>query len=112
MFNIVSLENSNNLVRGISDGETDIALTHLDWNGNIHVVVKSEEEASILMGDVTGDGKVAMGDVVKLARAVAWNLNFTEKERSAADVTGDGKVAMGDVVKLARFVAGDLESLE
>ena len=63
------------------------------------------------MGDLTGDGKVAMGDVVKLARAVAGNITLTDAEKKLADVTGDGKVAMGDVVKIARFVAGDLKNL-
>lgn len=57
-------------------------------------------------GDVIPDGVVAMGDVLKVARAVAGSVTLTEEERTAADVTGDGDVAMGDVVMIARFVAG------
>lgn len=62
-------------------------------------------------GDVTGDGEVAMGDVVKVARAVAGGVTLNEDEKEAADVTGDKEVAMGDVVKLARYVAGSITSL-
>lgn len=66
---------------------------------------------TIIKGDVTGDGQVAMGDVVKLARAVAGNTILTDTEKDAGDVTGDGQIAMGDVVKLARFVAGTIKEL-
>lgn len=62
-------------------------------------------------GDVTGDGVVAMGDVVKVARAVAGNIILTEDEKKAADVTGDNVIAMGDVVKIARYVAGSVKEL-
>lgn len=62
-------------------------------------------------GDLTGDGDIAMSDVVKLARAVAGSATLTEEEKFAGDLTGDGEVAMGDVVKLARFVSGTITSL-
>ncbi len=62
-------------------------------------------------GDATGDGVVAMGDVIKTARAVAGGINLSDKEKTAADVTGDGDIGMGDVVKLARFVAGSISEL-
>ena len=63
------------------------------------------------LGDVTGDGEIAMGDVVKLARAVAGYTTLTPQEKTLGDVTGDGEIAMGDVVKLARYVAGYISSL-
>ena len=63
-------------------------------------------------GDVTGDGIVAINDVVKTARAVAGSLTLTAEEAALADVTGDGVVAINDVVKLARFVAGSIATLE
>ncbi len=62
-------------------------------------------------GDVTGDGQVAMSDVIKIARAVAGYITLTEQEKALADVTGDGRLAMGDVIKIARYVAGYIDSL-
>ena len=50
-------------------------------------------------GDVTGDGEVGMGDVIKLL----WNQTYVGQypvDPWAADVTGDGEVGMGDVIKL------------
>ena len=64
-----------------------------------------------IKGDLTGDGAVAMNDVIKLARAVAGNVTLTADEQTAADVTGDGDIAMNDVIKLARFVAGTIKEL-
>ena len=68
--------------------------------------------ASGTRGDVTGDGVVAINDVVKLARYVAGNITLLAHEKEAADVTGDGVVAINDVVKLARYVAGNIASLQ
>lgn len=74
-----------------------------------NVLVKSG--LSRKKGDLTGDGDIAMGDVVMLARAVAGKITLTDEQKIAADVTGDGDFAMGDVVKLARYVAGDIKEL-
>ena len=78
---------------------------------NAFIHYGSEDSPDGVKGDLTGDGVVAMGDVVKLARAVAGNLTLTLEEQLLADVTGDGVIAMGDVVKLARYVAGNLSDL-
>ncbi len=69
------------------------------------------KEIKYKKGDVTGDGEIAMGDVIKLARAIVGSVTLYADETQAADVTGDGEVAMGDVVKLARYVAGSITSL-
>lgn len=65
-----------------------------------------------VLGDVTGDGKVLMNDVVKLARAAAGFVTLNSQEQALGDVTGDGKVLINDVVKEARFVGGFITSLE
>ncbi len=85
-----------------------------DQNGTAIPVSFAAGKVSVGMGvkgDLTGDGNVAMGDVVKVARAVAGYIILSAEEEALADVTGDGKVAMGDVVKIARFVAGYIDSL-
>lgn len=62
-------------------------------------------------GDLTGDGNVAMGDVLMAAKAVAGKVTLTETQKDMADVTGDREVAMGDVLKIARYVAGAVKEL-
>ena len=52
-----------------------------------------------ICGDVTDDGEVGMGDVIKLL----WTQTYAGQypvDSWAADVTGDGEVGMGDVIKL------------
>lgn len=60
-----------------------------------------------LQGDVSGDGKVDMADVMKLARYVKNGEKYPLGDTvplSGCDITGDGKVDMADVMKLARYV--------
>ena len=52
-----------------------------------------------------------MGDVLRLARAVAEYTTLTPQEKALGDVTGDGEITISDVVKLARYVAGYITSL-
>lgn len=57
-------------------------------------------------GDLTGDGKITMADVIRLARGAAGYATLTEQEQKAGDVTGDGKITMADVIRIARYAAG------
>jgi len=62
------------------------------------------EAAKAKPGDVTGDGKTDIMDVIRLLKKVSgWEV---EIEDSAADVTGDGKVNIMDVIRLLKFVSG------
>jgi len=57
-----------------------------------------------LPGDVTGDGKVDIMDVIRLLKKVSeWKVDIVEKN---ADVTGDGKIDIMDVIRLLKAVSG------
>lgn len=59
----------------------------------------------VVRGDVTGDGKVLMGDVMKAANyTLDSSVMPNDYDRVAGDVTDDGKVRMGDVMKIANYV--------
>lgn len=54
-----------------------------------------------LMGDVSGDGKINIGDVSKLYSHIKGTAIITDSiSINAADTNGDGKINMGDVSKL------------
>ena len=54
-------------------------------------------------GDVTGDGKVNLSDVVRLLKYVSkWDVTINAAN---SDVTGDGKVTLSDVVRLLKYVS-------
>ena len=55
-------------------------------------------------GDVTGDGKVNLTDLVRMRKYLAgMDVVF---DVDAGDVTGDGKVGLADLVRLRKYLAG------
>lgn len=64
-------------------------------------------EAGYLLGDITGEGKVNMGDVAKLYAHIKGTSILTEETGlDRCDITGEGKVNMGDVAKLYAHIKG------
>lgn len=60
-----------------------------------------------LIGDITGEGKVNMGDVAKLYAHIKGTSILTEETGlNRCDITGEGKVNMGDVAKLYAHIKG------
>ena len=54
-----------------------------------------------VMGDLTGDGKLNIGDAARLYAHLRGNAPLTDAEvLLRADMTGDGELNMGDVAKL------------
>jgi len=65
----------------------------------------------VLLGDVTQDGKINIGDVDRLYRYVMGYVELDVNQKKAADVTQDGRINIGDVDKLYRYVMGYIETL-
>ena len=60
-------------------------------------------------GDVTGDGKVNIGDAGKLYAHVRGSVLLTDATALfQADITGDGNINMGDVAKIYAQVRATL----
>ena len=60
-----------------------------------------------LIGDISGDGRVNMGDVAKLyAHIKGTSILTDETGLDRCDISGDGKVNMGDVAKLYAHIKG------
>ncbi len=112
--NIVTVD-KNGRIKGVGKGEAYVYFrfdnAHIPGSREFNIGCKVTVKSKTVKGDVTGDDEVAMGDVVKVAKAVAGSITLTEDEQEAADVTGDNEVAMGDVVKMAQFVAGAITEL-
>lgn len=52
------------------------------------------------LGDVTGDGRINMGDVAKIyAHTKNTGLSMDDYQMECADITGDGKINVGDTAK-------------
>ena len=107
----IALVNDDGVVTAVKAGNVTITAKAKDEGGKSATCVMTVLSSKGVKGDLTGDGNVAMGDVVKIARAVGGYITLTPEEQALADVTGDGKVAMGDVVKIARYVGGYIDAL-
>ncbi|HEY3282606.1 MAG TPA: dockerin type I repeat-containing protein [Armatimonadota bacterium] len=74
------------------------------------LLLASPLRAATLRGDLNGDGKVSIVDVVRCLELVAGTVPLTPELTSAADVapppSGDGQVGVADLVRLLRYVAG------
>lgn len=60
----------------------------------------------VVTGDVSGDGKITITDVVKLQKSVVGSDRLSGAYAKAADINGDGKVTITDVVQAAQVTVG------
>ena len=69
-------------------------------------------DPAIIPGDVTGDGVVAMNDILKINSYLLKRIQLTDAELAAADVTGDGYVAMNDILKINSYLLKRIQTLQ
>ena len=102
------------------DTEVAVALTDgLDSNlsdedGNPVSVTITAGKITVtrgILGDVNGDGSVAIADVVLLNRSVLGKVTLTDTAKKLGDVNGDGNISIADVVKLNRYVLKKITAL-
>lgn len=88
---------------------TDICSTP---GGILLVVEKDEEEpdSDVILGDITGDGKITSIDITMVQQALKGNSALTEKQLAAADVNGDGKMTALDVTLMKMYLQNKLDS--
>lgn len=67
--------------------------------------------ASVL-GDITGTGNSAVGDVAMLYRYIKGKNKLESYESAAGDIVGDGQIKINDVGMLYRYVKGRIPTLE
>lgn len=67
---------------------------------------KAEKTEGFKIGDIDGDGKIAMADLMMCLHHVSGRKLLTGREFQAADIDGDGTVAMKDLMKILHYVSG------
>ena len=68
------------------------------------------DAAPVLMGDVTGDGRVTIRDIATLRLYLAGNLSqeLTDAQLEAGDIVADGRITIRDVAYLRLLIAGKI----
>ncbi|MDB5500400.1 MAG: methionine synthase [Tardiphaga sp.] len=108
---------SHALVHGITEYiDEDTEAARLTVVRPLHVIEGPLMDGMNIVGDLFGDGKMFLPQVVKSARvmkqAVAWLMPFMEQEKAdnlAAGITGDGRKNAGKIVLAT--VKGDVHDI-
>ena len=73
----------------------------------IELSTETKEYTIVVYGDINGDGKITMSDLVKSANYLIDETIISEDcYKEAIDVTKDGKVRMSDIIKLSNILIG------
>lgn len=97
--------------QSVSPGTYSLVVSKKDHATRTYELTVEKEDITenikiCLLGDVTGDGKVKIGDYSKILAHVRGTATLTGYEFACADVTGDGKVKIGDYSKVLGHVRG------
>ena len=73
----------------------------------IELSTETKEYTIVVYGDINGDGKITMSDLVKSANYLIDETIINEDcYKEAIDVTKDGNVRMSDIIKLSNILIG------
>ena len=111
---------SGNYLTGVSPSTSVSAMNRAGYtiyNGSTKVtsglvgtgmtaVSSSATVTIVVTGDVSGDGKITITDVVKLQKSVVGSGSLSGAYAKAADINGDGKITITDVVQAAQVTVG------
>lgn len=97
-----------------SNQQTDL-ITLTDTDHDVVISVKEDATCQVYYGtygDVTGDGKMNIGDAAKIYSHLRGSKPLTNEAILAfADATGDGRVNMGDVAKIYASIRATIPAL-
>lgn len=71
-----------------------------------------KEYTAVILGDITGDGKIDIGDVAKLYQHLSGAFDMDKEFKLAGDVDKNSQLELNDVTKLYQYIRNDIESLE
>ena len=92
--------------KGVQIGNNDLIGTGY----TITISMNGQEktyEASIL-GDIDGNGKTSMVDIVKANQGMLGKINLTNAQKKAADTSGDNRLTLLDIVRMNQAYLGKI----
>lgn len=68
----------------------------------------SSEYNVVIYGDVNGDGKVTIVDLLRVQKIILNSINLSEPYVKAADTNKDGKVTIVDLLRVQKHILGSI----
>lgn len=67
---------------------------------------KDWQETVKSSGDVNGDGKISVVDLLKIRKTILGSGQLSEEEKNRADVNGNGKIDIIDLLRVQKIILG------
>ncbi len=94
---------SDGVIKAVGVGEATITVKTITGEKIVKCNVTVIDPSLFKVGDLNGDGNIAIADLVCFAQFLAnWDIGILE---SASDCDGDGSVTISDLVRLAQYLA-------
>jgi len=95
----------------VSDDGSLISGSSLVCTGNLIYTLGADGKVLdsltlVILGDVTGDGKIGASDYMKIKKAIANSSLISGAFVEAADVNKDGKIGAADYMMVKKYIAG------
>lgn len=82
------------------------SIAEVELLGNDEPLSEGVAEPKSIKGDLTGDGKVTVSDIIALKKIIMSSEAPAADELSVADTTGDGKLTVSDILGMKNIILG------
>ena len=95
----------------VRNGEGTV-LSDIDYVGTGSEVTGAGKLTTVILGDVTGDGKITSTDYIRIKSFFQGAFNLQGSYAKAADVDSSGKITSTDYMQIKKNFSGELNLYE
>lgn len=114
-FTNVTLGEDVSQIRSYLEGQgAEVGFLNKNWQTKVSGMISTEDLISIndkvyeiaVYGDVSGDGKVTIKDLLLIQKYLLGSQTLTESNKEASDVSHDGKITIKDLLLVQKYLLG------
>ena len=100
----------------LSNQDAVVATLNSSWNskttgaiatGDIIEIDKSKRYEAVVYGDIDGDAKVSVVDLLYLKKYILSEIKLNAANKEAADISKDGKADVVDLLLLKKYILNE-----
>lgn len=93
-------------------GYDDNGTVSTKYRHTVTVVNPQVKYGTLQLGDVNGDGKISLADIVQIRDYMLKRSELSDAQQKLADVNGDGKISLADIVLIRDYMLKRISSFE